>query len=131
MIDTETIIAPIPLHWRRLMARRFNQSAILAERIAAICGGRLERRLFTRKKSTPPQREAPSTEARRRNVAGAFAVPPEKREIIRGAKIVLIDDVLTTGATLSSAARTLKAAGAVRVNALVLARVVKGGVGAI
>ena len=83
-----------------------------------------------RRRATPPQKEL-SADARRRNVAGAFGLAKGAAARIEGAHIILVDDVLTTGATLSSAARTLKKAGAARIDALVLARVVKGGIGAI
>jgi len=88
-------------------------------------------RALTRTRATPPQREQSSAAARRRNVAGAFAAHEKAQARIEGAHIILIDDVLTTGATLNAAARALRRAGAARVDALVLARVVKGGTGAI
>ncbi|MEX0759520.1 MAG: phosphoribosyltransferase family protein, partial [Tistlia sp.] len=62
---------------------------------------------------------------RKLNVAGAFAVPPPARRALKGRRVLLVDDVLTTGATLSACARTLKRAGAASVDALVLARVVR------
>ena len=81
---------------------------------------------LTRIRPTPPQKNL-SPDARRRNVAGAFEVRAGKAALISGAHVILVDDVLTTGATLSACARALKKAGARRVDALVLARVVRGG----
>jgi predicted amidophosphoribosyltransferase len=72
-----------------------------------------------------------SEDARRRNVVGAFVITGEGAMIVNGADVILVDDVLTTGATLSACARALKKAGAGRITALVLARVVKGGIEAI
>ncbi len=130
MLSPHTLVAPIPLHRFRLLARRYNQSAFLSEAVARIAGAVHAPRLLRRTRATPPQKDL-SPAGRRRNVAGAFAVPAEHRAHVDGAHVVLVDDVLTTGATLNAAARALKAAGAKRVDALVLARVVKGGVGAI
>jgi predicted amidophosphoribosyltransferase len=67
----------------------------------------------------------PSAKARRRNVLGAFRVPPGKTDAVKGRGILLVDDVFTTGATLDACARALKRAGAARVDALALARVVR------
>ncbi len=125
------IIAPVPLHWRRLAARRFNQSGLIAAEIAKQSGHSLLQQAVHRHRATPPQRELTSVSARRRNVVGAFQVKPKYTAQVRGAHVILIDDVLTTGATLSAAAAALRRAGAARVDALVLARVVKGGGGAI
>ncbi|PQA86499.1 amidophosphoribosyltransferase [Marinicaulis flavus] len=131
ILDGSPILTPAPLHPRRLLARRFNQSALLARAVAVQSGARLSVDGLVRRRATPPQKDF-SADARRRNVAGAFALRDDKaRALFRGAHVVLIDDVLTTGATLSAAARALKRAGAARVDALVLARVVKGGIGAI
>ena len=130
LVNSASILAPAPLHWRRLVARRYNQSLLLAGAIAKTTGARLAVGDLIRIRATPPQKNL-SRDARRRNVAGAFGIRKGAREMIKDAHITLIDDVLTTGATLSSAARTLKKAGARRVDALVLARVVKGGIGAI
>lgn len=130
MLQAGAVVAPMPLHRRRLAARRFNQSALLAEVAARAANAPYAPRLLRPMRATPPQKEL-SAEGRRRNVAGAFAVSPKERARAAGARIILVDDVLTTGATLDAAARALKAAGAASVEALVLARVVKGGVGAI
>lgn len=121
----DTILVPAPLHWRRRLARRYNQAGLLASSTGAIAGLSVLHDALQRTRSTAPQQRL-SSDARRRNVAGAFAVRRERD--IAGAHIVLIDDVLTTGATLSACARALKKAGAASVDALVLARVVRGGV---
>lgn len=126
-ITDQSIILPVPLHWSRLLRRRFNQSALLAQAVGQKTSARVYVDALKRTRATPPQRETISAEARRRNVAGAFVVRDRNRDVIRGAHIVLIDDVLTTGATLSACANAIKRAGAARVDALVLARVVKGG----
>lgn len=126
MLGPDTILVPAPLHRTRLFARRYNQAAMLATAISKLTGARAEPMLLARTRPTPPQKDL-SPDARRRNVAGAFEVRANKRALVSGVRIVLIDDVLTTGATLSACARALKKAGARRVDALVLARVVRGG----
>ena len=131
LLSPNCIITPTPLHWKRLAGRRFNQSAMLAQSVGAATGRRVLLQALKRTRATPPQRESPSVDARRRNVAGAFEVRSQYAEPIKDAHIVLIDDVLTSGATLSACARALRQAGAARIDALVLARVVKGDVGAI
>jgi len=131
LLSDATIIVPAPLHRRRLFSRRYNQSALLAREIARLSRTALSIGEFVRVRSTPPQKDL-SASARRRNVAGAFGFRDDRaRETFSGAHVVLVDDVMTTGATLCAAARALKRAGAGRVDALVLARVVKGGSGAI
>jgi ComF family protein len=113
---------PVPLHWTRLFARRYNQAAVLAHAIAKAGGPPVAVDCLTRRRRTPSQGHK-NASARRRNVAGAFAVRhPDK---IRGKRVVLIDDVLTTGATVEECARVLKRAGAARVDVLTLARVVR------
>ncbi len=130
LINSASVLTPVPLHPRRLAARRYNQSLLLAAKIAQMTHARLAVSDLIRRRATPPQKEL-SADARRRNVAGAFGLAKGAAARVKDAHIILIDDVLTTGATLSSAARTLRKAGAGRVDALVLARVVKGGIGAI
>jgi ComF family protein len=126
LIAPGSLIVPAPLHRRRLFARRYNQAALLAQAVAKTCGARFEPMLLERTRPTPPQKNL-SPDARRRNVAGAFAVRAGMIDRASGSHAVLVDDVLTTGATLSACARALKKAGAARVDALVLARVVKSG----
>ena len=128
LVETDMIV-PVPLHRWRLWKRRYNQAAILGERLARLCGRPHDPRLLERKRPTPSQGEMPSAKARRRNVLGAFRVPPGKTAQVRGRNILLVDDVFTTGATLNACARALKRAGAARVDALTLARVVRAGSG--
>jgi ComF family protein len=112
------VVVPMPLHWRRGWERGFNQSELLAREIAKKWNVPL-RRSVRRVKSTAPQ--AGLTNAKRRvNVAGAFAVKKNIR--LDGARVLLVDDVLTTGATAAACARALKRAGAAHVALLALAR---------
>lgn len=130
LISERSVLMPVPLHPRRLFSRRYNQSALLAKRLAGQFGADLRLDDLYRHRATVPQQSL-STIGRRRNVAGAFTVRPERITRLKGAHIVLIDDVLTTGATLSAISKTLKRCGAARVDALAVARVVKHGVATI
>tara|TARA_R110000868_G_scaffold54982_2_gene171261 strand:- start:5318 stop:6091 length:774 start_codon:yes stop_codon:yes gene_type:complete len=118
------LVLPVPLHRRRLFTRRYNQSAELARLIAAGTGLGFAPELLTRVRATRPQ-VGLSGDARRRNVAGAFAVPSRLASRVRGKTIVLVDDVMTTGATIDACARVLAAAGATELRVLTLARVVQ------
>jgi ComF family protein len=113
------VVVPMPLHWMRRWSRGFNQSELLAREIARRASVPV-RNLARRTKATTPQ--AGLTNAKRRaNVSGAFRVPRPER--VRGLRVLLVDDVMTTGATASACARVLKRAGAVRVALLTVARV--------
>lgn len=125
------LIAPVPLHWTRLVRRRFNQSAELSRALARRVG-RAEASapdLLRRVRRTPSQ-EGRSRAARIENVAGAFRLSPRWRGRVAGRRVLLVDDVMTTGATLTACAETLRAEGAAGVDALVLCRVARGGDGA-
>lgn len=126
----DAVIAPAPLHWRRLFKRRYNQSALLAVRLAAMTGAPALLDALSRTRPTPAQ-QGLSADARRRNLQGAIVVSEARKAAIEGRRVVVIDDVLTTGATLSACARALKRAGAREVFGLVLARVARDGVRAI
>jgi ComF family protein len=121
--DADALV-PVPLHWRRALSRRYNQSGALARIIARQTGVTLQTSALKRTRPTPHQIGLPRHE-RAANVQGAFAVPPEQGIHIDGRRLVLIDDVLTTGATLDACARALLRAGAAQVDALVFARVVE------
>ncbi len=116
------LLVPVPLHWRRQWSRRFNQSAALADVVAKASGLRVCHAL-KRRKATPQQVGLARTE-RARNVQGAFAVPPQARSEVTGRRLVLVDDVLTSGATTEACTRALLRAGAAGVDVLVFARVV-------
>ncbi|HKX06910.1 MAG TPA: ComF family protein [Stellaceae bacterium] len=113
------LVMPVPLHWTRLFGRRFNQAALLAHAIHRAGGPKVAPDWLIRRRRTPSQGQL-GPEARQRNVRSAFALKPGRS--VKGLKIVLVDDVLTTGATLEECARVLKRAGAARVDALALAR---------
>lgn len=116
-------LVPVPLHRRRLAWRQFNQASVLAKTISAACGVKTEDFALQRVKPTPPQ-VGLTRNQRATNVQGAFAVPEAHRPAVEGRALVLVDDVLTSGATINAAARVLLRAGARNVDVLVFARVV-------
>ncbi len=124
LVAEADIIAPVPLHRLRLWRRRFNQSALLAKALAREAGktGAVVPDLLVRTRATPTQGGLNASQ-RRRNVRGAFAVNARHADRVEGARVLLIDDVYTTGATLGACARALRSARAQGVDALVLARV--------
>jgi ComF family protein len=123
LIASSDLIVPVPLHRGRLWRRRYNQAAELARALARRTGLELDTRALIRSRATPSQGIMVSAKARRRNMLGAFKVPEGLR--VAGRNILLVDDVVTTGATAEAAARALKRAGAARVQVLALARVVR------
>jgi len=119
-----TLLAPVPLHWWRLLRRRYNQSGLLAQAVHRATGIPHVPDLLVRHKPTAIQGGL-SPAGRRRNVAGAFGVRRGMAARVRDAHIVLVDDVLTTGATVAECTEVLVRAGAARVDVLTLARAVK------
>jgi ComF family protein len=117
------VLVPVPLHWRRLWARRFNQSAALAGAIGQVTGLAVAHDLLKRVKAGP-QQVGLSRGERAANVQGAFRVSAEAKPRVAGRRFVLVDDVLTSGATAEACARALLRAGAANVDVLVFARVV-------
>ncbi len=124
ILEGADMLIPVPLHQKRLRQRRFNQAALLARSISGLNGIPYQTELLRRTKNTPSQ-GGQTFSGRRRNVSGAFSVSPEHGDLLKGKHVVLIDDVFTTGSTLSACAKTLKRAGAIRVDALTFMRVVR------
>ncbi len=113
------VIVPMPLHWYRRWQRGFNQSELLAAAVGRRMGLPVVKGTLRRKRHVAPQ-SGLSRAARRRNVAGLFSV--SDRAAVAGRRVLLVDDVLTTGATAQAAARALKSAGAAQIFVLTLAR---------
>ena len=112
------LLVPVPLHPSRLRQRGYNQSELLAKAVSQSSEIPLGNRLLSRSKNTPPQVESQGRDQRQANVEGSFTC----RSGVSGASVILIDDVATTGSTLSACAAALKASGAASVWGLVLAR---------
>jgi ComF family protein len=124
LVADADLIVPVPLHWLRLFQRRYNQAALLALALARTTGVAAAPSLLRRRRSTPSQGRLGRL-ARRRNVAGAFRIDPRQGARIEDRRVLLIDDVLTTGATAEACAAALLQAGAAAVDVLTLARVVR------
>jgi ComF family protein len=119
-------LVPVPLHWRRLWARRFNQSATLAATVSKESGVPVATGALKRVRATAQQVGLSRTE-RAANIQGAFRVPEESKAAVAGRRLVLVDDVLTSGATVEGCARALLRAGAANVDVLIFARVADPG----
>ena len=122
LIDDADIVLPVPLHRGRLWRRRYNQATLLASEIGARCAKPVPFDLLLRIKRTR-QQVGLSADQRRRNVAGAFSLAGHAASYVDGAQILLIDDVLTTGATVEGCTKTLLRAGCRGVDILTFARV--------
>jgi ComF family protein len=123
LLGDADVLVPVPLHWRRGWSRRYNQSGALARAIERQSGVPVARDVLRRIRPTQ-QQIGLSRSQRASNVQGAFKVSPEKAHEIQGRRVVLVDDVLTSGATSDACARALLRARAAQVDVLVFARVV-------
>jgi ComF family protein len=124
ILDGADLIVPVPLHWTRLFTRRYNQAGLLAHAVHAAGGPPVAPDWLVRRRRTPSQgRLGPL--ARARNVRGAFQLRPGRS--VQGKRLVIVDDVLTTGATVEECARVLRRAGAEWVGVLTLARALRAG----
>lgn len=119
------LVAPVPLHWTRLWSRSFNQSALIASELARIGGIEHIPDLLVRTKRTPSLRGFSGKE-RRRAVGAAFAINPRWQSRVSGAKIILVDDVLTSGATSEGCFKALKKHGAAWMQLFCWARAMRG-----
>jgi ComF family protein len=117
------VLVPVPLHWRRGWSRRYNQSGALASVISRQSGVKLVAEALRRVRPTEQQVGLSRTQ-RATNVQGAFKVAPDRAADVQGRRVILIDDVLTSGATADACARALLRAKATQVDVLVFARVV-------
>jgi ComF family protein len=118
------LLVPVPLHWTRLFQRRYNQAALLAHAVRAAGGPEVAADWLVRRRRTPAQGHL-GPAARERNVRGALAM--RHRRSVAGKHVVIIDDVMTTGATVEECARVLKRAGAASIGVLTLARALRTG----
>jgi ComF family protein len=123
LLEGADVLVPVPLHWRRGWRRRYNQSGALARIIERQSGVKLASEALRRIRPTE-QQIGLSRPQRASNVQGAFKVTPDRQSMIAGRRVVLIDDVLTSGATVDACARALLRAKAASVDVLVFARVV-------
>ncbi|MGE0045406.1 MAG: ComF family protein [Hyphomonadaceae bacterium] len=121
LIAETDLIAPAPMHWSRLARRTFNQAAWLAQALARVSAKPWAPEALVRFKRRKSQ-EGLSASERRRNVGGAIRANPK---IVAGKRVLVVDDVRTTGATLEACARALRKAGALQVHGVTLARVVR------
>jgi ComF family protein len=124
VLAPDMLIAPVPLHWTRLLRRRFNQAAMLARELAELCGLEACPDLLLRPRRTASQ-DGRDRDGRFRNVEGAIVLHPRRGTRATGRHVLLVDDVMTSGATLAVAADACLAGGARDVSVLVLARVAK------
>jgi len=118
------LLIPAPLHWTRLIARRFNQAAWLAQALGKVAAKPVDLFALQRRRRRRSQAGLDASQ-RRRNVAGAYRVSGAGKARVNGKRVILVDDVFTTGATAEACAKALRRAGAARVDVLTLARVVR------
>ena len=124
LLADDPLILPIPLHWRRLAERRFNQSALLAHALSRVSGRDWLPDALVRSRNTGTQ-DGRDRDGRFANVDAAIQVAPRHAAAIAGRHILLVDDVMTSGATFSAATQACHAAGAEQVSVIALARVAR------
>jgi len=125
LLGDDAVLVPVPLHRARQFARRYNQSTELARALGKLTGLAVDPALVGRRKNTR-QQVGLSGEARRRNVAGAFQPHADLISRLGGRRVIIVDDVITTGSTVKAVTRALKSGGAEHVDVLSFARVVTG-----
>lgn len=123
-LEKADVFVPVPLHRWRLLRRRYNQAALMAQSLGRACGKRSVLNGLLRTRSTPSQGHLKANE-RALNVKRAFSVNPKRRSELAGKNVVLVDDVYTTGSTVEECTKALLEAGAAKVYVLTLARVVR------
>ncbi len=124
ILEADALVVPVPVHWTRLMKRRYNQAAVLAKSLAAKARLEFAPDVLIRPRRTLPH-EHMGNEARFANMEGAIEPHPKRGARLDGRKVLLVDDVMTSGATLAATALAARAAGARDINVITLARVVK------
>lgn len=123
--DGDPLLVPVPLYRTRQFERRYNQSTELARALSRLAGLRVDSGLIRRSRRTR-QQVGLSADARQRNVAGAFTVRAEAAARLAGRRVIVVDDVITTGSTVSAMTRALNRAGVANVDVISFARVVTG-----
>jgi len=121
----DAVLLPVPMHRTRQFSRRYNQATELARALGKLTGLSVDPLLVTRRKNTKPQ-VGLSGDARRRNLAGAFQPSPDISSRLKGRRVIIVDDVVTTGSTVKAVTRALKSGGVQRVDVISFARVVIG-----
>lgn len=126
LLTDHTLVAPVPAHWTRMFRRRYNQAAVLGNALARNVGRPVCPDLLTRLRRTETQ-DGKSPEARTANLSGAIGVSPRHADRIAGRDVLIVDDVMTTGATFAACAQACLDAGAREVRVIALARVARDG----
>ena len=122
-IESSDLIIPVPIHFTKRLKRKYNQSELLAKKISDISNVKYEPRILDKIKQTSPQ-EGLSGNQRRKNVIGSFGVNEKYKHLLENKRILLIDDVFTTGSTVNECAKVLKKHSAKEIIVLTIARVI-------
>ena len=122
---SDAVLLPVPMHRTRQFSRRYNQATELARVLGRLTGLVVDPLLVNRGRNTKPQ-VGLSGDARRRNLAGAFQPSPDINSRLRGRRVIIVDDVVTTGSTAKAVTRALRAGGVQQVDVISFARVVTG-----